>query len=80
MTSTEYGIARHALYGSSGELKPYRNRYLVSPGTPDYATCEGMVEQGWLVNRGNLGEITGGSVLFMVTDAGKMCVSEGPPS
>lgn len=79
LPEAELHILRHALgVGERGRERSYRNHFVTGEGGADHRHCMALVARGFMVRRaGN--EITGGSDLFNVTQAGRAAVQEHTP-
>lgn len=74
-------ILQHSLgVDQYGRGSMYRRHFVTDADGPDGKLCLQLCELGYMVNHGKrMGELTGGSDLFLVTDAGKEAVrSESP--
>lgn len=77
--SEQLSILQHTLgLDHHGQGNQFRNHFCTGPGTTDYPHCQSLVAQGLMTQRvGNA--LSGGSDIFMVTDAGKAFVREQSP-
>ena len=77
--SEQLSILQHTLgVDDHGQGNQFRNHFCIGPGTTDYPHCQSLVAQGLMTQRaGNA--LSGGSDVFMVTDAGKAFVREQSP-
>lgn len=89
ITRTERELMRHALGLPNRERRSYRNRFVIGPGSEDYAAWTRLVEVG-AARREAGNEITGGNDLFTfkLTRAGadavlehreSLCAEDFPP-
>jgi len=79
MVQHQLGILRHALgVGDGGWERSYRNHYVTSPGSDDYAVCMALVEHG-LMTRKQGHQLSGGGDVFFVTDIGRAAAVAPPP-
>ena len=77
MKTEERDILMHALGMRKVGDRSFRNHFVTGPGTTDYQHCEALVAAGMMRRReGN--ELTGGSPLFIVTDAGRAALKGSP--
>jgi hypothetical protein len=74
-------ILQHALgLDDYGQGNAYRNRYVATDGSDDFARCQAHVEAGRMVRHGPSDLFGGGrSFCFVVTDAGRQYVRERSP-
>ena len=72
MTNEQRDILRHAL-GLGRGSREYRNHFVTGPGTTDYPHCEALVTAG-LMRRRDLNPLSGGELLYSVTDAGRVAL------
>lgn len=75
----QLSILQHSLgVDQHGQGSQFRNHFCTGPGTTDYPRCQALAAQGLMTQRaGNT--LSGGSDIFMVTDAGKAFVREHSP-
>lgn len=72
----QLSILQHTLgVDQHGQGRPYRNHFCMGPGTTDYPHCQALVAQGLMTQHAG-GALSGGSDIFMVTDAGKAFVRQ----
>jgi hypothetical protein len=81
MTPDLLHILQHSLgVDQYGRGQMYRSHFVTSAGYRDHDVCLQLCELGYMVNHGQrMGELTGGSDLFIVTDAGKEAVRRESP-
>ena len=79
MTLNQLSILQHTLgLDEYGRGKSYRNHFVTSSGSSDYADCCKLVELGFMQKRaGN--QLSGGDDIFLVTDCGRMAIQEQSP-
>lgn len=72
-------ILQHSLgLDQYGQGRQYRNHFVTGKGSTDYPHCMQLVKSGLMTRRaGN--EISGGSDIFSVTEAGKQYVKANSP-
>lgn len=80
MNEKQLHILQHSLgLDQYGRGTFYRNHFVTGEGSKDHADCMALVAAGFMtVRSGN--ELSGGSDVFRVTDAGKAAVAEHSPS
>lgn len=72
-------ILQHSLgVDQYGRGDMYRRHYVVGPGCDGYEACKALVDDGLMTER-PASALSGGSSVFLVTEAGKRYVIEHSP-
>jgi len=77
MTPNQLHILQHSLgVDQHGQGDQYRNRYVCDKGNVD---IDALIADGLMVDRGSMGDLTGGMHVYMVTESGKLAMRESSP-
>lgn len=76
MNIEQQDILRHAL-GLGRSDREYRNHFVTGPGSTDYPHCEALVKAGFMTRREG-SELSGGDLIYLVTEAGRIAVRMKP--
>jgi len=81
LTKEQLHILQHTLgCDQYGRGTMYRNHFVTDETCDNGVICLQLVSHGLMVNRGSLGELSGGSSVFHVTNHGKDVMLSQSPS